>query len=210
MAAGCPRTARARQRARGTCGSLMFFFCSYTHGCRAPGAFFVQLGPARSPPNRPNGTIDGWWRGRAGWGRGFIQAENWLKSTGQAACKPGSVPVRRSGGRWPFLWDVRCRTPRATYPDDWPGNRPSRRSGSVVPTWSCSRWGLPCRPRRRRRGAPLPHPFTLTRRPRPRRADCSLWHFPWGRPRRALPGTVFPWSPDFPPPGRPGSGHPAA
>jgi len=25
-----------------------------------------------------------------------------------------------------------------------------------------------------------------------------LWHFPWGRPRRALPGTVFPWSPDFP------------
>ena len=27
-----------------------------------------------------------------------------------------------------------------------------------------------------------------------------LWHFPWGRPRRALPGTVFPWSPDFPRP----------
>ena len=26
-----------------------------------------------------------------------------------------------------------------------------------------------------------------------------LWHFPWGRPRRALPGTVLPWSPDFPP-----------
>jgi len=25
-----------------------------------------------------------------------------------------------------------------------------------------------------------------------------LWHFPWGRPRRALPGTVPPWSPDFP------------
>ena len=40
-----------------------------------------------------------------------------------------------------------------------------------------------------------------------------LWHCPWGRPRRALPGTVFPWSPDFPPP-RPfeprGSGHPAS
>ena len=30
-------------------------------------------------------------------------------------------------------------------------------------------------------------------------AVCSLWHFPWGRPRRALPGTVLPWSPDFPP-----------
>ena len=32
-------------------------------------------------------------------------------------------------------------------------------------------------------------------------AVCFLWHFPWGCPRRALPGTVFPWSPDFPPPG---------
>src|SRR5947209_17292124 len=28
-----------------------------------------------------------------------------------------------------------------------------------------------------------------------------LLHFPWGRPRRALPGTVPPWSPDFPLPG---------
>ena len=34
-------------------------------------------------------------------------------------------------------------------------------------------------------------------------AVCFLWHFPWGFPRRALPGTVFPWSPDFPP-GAPG------
>ena len=31
-----------------------------------------------------------------------------------------------------------------------------------------------------------------------RRAVQSLWHFPWGRPRRPLTGTVFPWSPDFP------------
>ena len=30
-------------------------------------------------------------------------------------------------------------------------------------------------------------------------AVCFLWHFPWGRPRRTLSGTVFPWSPDFPP-----------
>ena len=30
------------------------------------------------------------------------------------------------------------------------------------------------------------------------RAVCFLWHFPWGRPRRQLAGTVFPWSPDFP------------
>ena len=31
------------------------------------------------------------------------------------------------------------------------------------------------------------------------RAVCFLWHFPWGRPRRTLSGTVLPWSPDFPP-----------
>ena len=42
------------------------------------------------------------------------------------------------------------------------------------------------------------------------RAVCFLWHFPWGRPRRPLAGTVFPWSPDFPPPRvAPGSGRPA-
>ncbi len=31
-----------------------------------------------------------------------------------------------------------------------------------------------------------------------RKADSSLWRFPWGRPRRALPGTLASWSPDFP------------
>jgi len=31
----------------------------------------------------------------------------------------------------------------------------------ATPTWSCSRWGLPCQRRYRRRGALLPHPFTL-------------------------------------------------
>ncbi len=35
----------------------------------------------------------------------------------------------------------------------------------AAPTWSCSRWGLPCHPRYRGRGALLPHPFTLTRGP---------------------------------------------
>jgi len=40
--------------------------------------------------------------------------------------------------------------------------------------------------------SPLPAPKGL--------GGVFLWHCPWGRPRRALPGTVFPWSPDFPPP----------
>ena len=46
------------------------------------------------------------------------------------------------------------------------------------------------------RGALLPHPFDLAAPEAGR--YCFLWHFPWGRPRRALPGTVVPWSPDFP------------
>jgi hypothetical protein len=65
----------------------------------------------------------------------------------------------------------------------------------AVPIRSCSRWGLPCRSRHRSRGGLLPHPFTLTARGA---AVCFLWHFPWGRPRRTLSGTVLPWSPDFP------------
>ena len=69
----------------------------------------------------------------------------------------------------------------------------------VLPIRSCSRWGLPCRSCLQARGALLPHPFTLTSWFCNELAVCFLWHFPWGRPRRALPGTVFPWSPDFPP-----------
>ena len=53
------------------------------------------------------------------------------------------------------------------------------------------------------------HPYLGTGAPL---AVCFLWHFPWGRPRRPLTGTVSPWSPDFPPlagfPGARGS-HPA-
>ncbi len=69
----------------------------------------------------------------------------------------------------------------------------------AAPIRSCSRWGLPCRPCCQGRGALLPHRFTLT--PGTPAAVCFLWHYPWGRPRRPLAGTVFPWSPDFPPAG---------
>ena len=41
---------------------------------------------------------------------------------------------------------------------------------------------------------------TLSTLPDRSPVDCFLWHFPWGRPRRPLTGTVFPWSPDFPRP----------
>ena len=131
----------------------------------------------------------------------------------QTACKPGSVRGRPPT-RWPFIWDARHRAPRATDPGGRSGNRPGAilRPPGAAPTWSCSRRGLPCRTRCRVRGALLPHPFTLARRPcDPERAVCSLWHFPWGCPRRVLPGPVLPWSPDFPPPRASGGdgGHPA-
>ncbi len=74
-----------------------------------------------------------------------------------------------------------------------------RAEAHATPIRSCSRWGLPCRSRYRSRGGLLPHPFTLTFQAETSLAVCFLRHFPWGRPRRALPGTVFPWSPDFPP-----------
>src|SRR5206468_4331823 len=67
-----------------------------------------------------------------------------------------------------------------------------------IPIRSCSRWGLPCRRRYRRRGALLPHPFSLTR-PKPGgMLSVALSLTPASRDRRALPGTVVPWSPDFP------------
>ena len=87
----------------------------------------------------------------------------------------------------------------------------------AVPIRSCSRWGLPCRLRCRRRGALLPHLFTLTRpsaffsllRLRGRvgeggglfsvalslRSGVVAHAFS----RRTLSGTACPWSPDFPP-----------
>ena len=39
-----------------------------------------------------------------------------------------------------------------------------RTAAPAAPTWSCSRWGFPCRRRCRRRGALLPHRFTLAAR----------------------------------------------
>jgi hypothetical protein len=79
----------------------------------------------------------------------------------QMACKPGSVQGV-AAPEWPFLWDARRRTPRATYPRIWRGKAPGPVARPHSPIWSCSRWGLPCRRRYRNRGALLPHRFTLT------------------------------------------------
>ena len=87
----------------------------------------------------------------------------------QTACKPGSVPPWEQilGRGWPFLWDARRRAPRATDLSGGAKVCPAfpRTGMPAAPTWSCSRWGFPCRRRCRRRGALLPHRFTLAARP---------------------------------------------
>src|SRR6185503_10268766 len=63
----------------------------------------------------------------------------------------------------------------------------SRGCPRAVPIRSCSRWGLPCRRRCRRRGALLPHLFTLaaTIRYVPRRfVLCGT--FPEASPREGI------------------------
>ena len=114
----------------------------------------------------------------------------------QPACKPGSVgPGFQSPGRGGHSSGIgRRQPPRATNPDDKPGNGAGGRS-ACPPLFGLAPGGVYRAAPLPRRGALLPHPFTLTR-PKPR-AVCFLWHFPWGRPRRTLSGTVLPWSPDF-------------
>jgi len=119
---------------------------------------------------------------------------------GQAACKPGSVPAVAGGG-WPFIWDARYRTPHATYPGGDAKTRLPLRPRRAAPTRSCSRWGLPCRARRRARGALLPHPFTLARLRRGfggRFAFCGT--FPGVAPAGCYPAPCFRGARTFLPP----------
>jgi hypothetical protein len=134
-----------------------------------------------------------------------------LRLNCQTVCKPGSVPSRDGDGHssGTFVTERLARPTRAA------ARRPARHgfdAAPAAPTWSCSRWGFPCHHHYWRRGALLPHHFTLTAPPKRRSAVCFLWHCPWGRPRRPLTGTVSPWSPDFPPPAQmltwAESGHP--
>jgi hypothetical protein len=110
----------------------------------------------------------------------------WRLSNGPTLnLEKGQTQVRRpvsrvlsppEGDGWPFLWDVRHRTPRATDPGGG-AETPLPVTRRAAPIWSCSRWGLPCRFRCRSRGGLLPHRFTLARR------AC--------RSRAGLPGGLF-------------------
>jgi len=108
--------------------------------------------------------------------------------------------------------------PRATYPDGEPditpaalsllANSPRCRPYSVLlPVGFTLPFPLP--ETRCALAAPF-HPYSPSLAGG--EAVRSLWHFPWGRPRRMLSGTACRWSPDFPLPrpfGACGSGRPA-
>jgi len=104
----------------------------------------------------------------------------------QPACKPGSVRREARAARATTIHLGR-RLPGASSnlpgrpdPDTGPGHHRLRADARAVPIRFCSRWGLPCRFRCRKRGALLPHRFTLAV-PLPfgwGTAVCSLWHFP--------------------------------
>ena len=74
-----------------------------------------------------------------------------------------------------------------------PGSTRGSRAAACAacfPIWPCSRRGLPCRRRCRRRGALLPHHFTLAVVLAHAWAVYFLLHFPWARAPQALPGAV--------------------
>ena len=113
----------------------------------------------------------------------------------QPACKPGSVGQERGCPHVtaiplrPRLPDAFSDLPGRSDPDIDPGLSRSRATSRVVPIRSCSRWGLPCRLRRRSRGALLPHLFTLAavfalplrqaaEEMVKKAAVYFLWHFP--------------------------------
>ena len=136
----------------------------------------------------------------------------------QTACKPGSVCAAATFrgrstaihlGR--LLPSASCNLPGRKGVETRPPAQPA-----TIPMRSCSRWGLPCRPRRRRRGALLPHPFTLTLEARPRPAPLggllSVALIPGVAPAGRYPAPCFHGARTFLPPRTTPcakSGHPA-
>src|ERR1700723_854073 len=120
-----------------------------------------------------------------------------LRLNCQTVCKPGSVPSPSFLGRWgwPFFVDFRCQTPRAPDRGGGAKTRPARLApglplllglapGGVFPAVVIADNAV----RSYRTISPLPP--MLSQRELMSSAVYFLWHFPWGRPRRLLAGTV--------------------
>src|SRR5581483_8478398 len=88
--------------------------------------------------------------------------EEWIRRpVSRVLCRPAKTG-RGGHSSGPAIAGRFSRPTRTTGPAKPVLQAETRRR--VVPIRSCSRRGLPCRPRRRVRGGLLPHPFTLTRR----------------------------------------------
>ena len=107
-----------------------------------------------------------------------------------AGHKPGSVV-----GSHPSRAGVTARLKQPTREPRGPRER--------SPIWPCSGWGLPCRRCCHRRGALLPHPFTLTI---PKNGGLLSAALSVGSRRPGVTWHPALWSPDFPPPPAGGSG----
>ena len=135
------------------------------------------------------------------------------RKMGQTACKPGSVYTPK-GARRSFIWTGPCGTVLATNPDGSDRRWSYRKQASGASSLFGLAPGGACHAVPVARSAVGSYP-TLSPLPTPalqrvgEKAVCFLWRYPWGRPRRVLPATISPWSPDFPrplteprPPGR--------
>ena len=116
---------------------------------------------------------------------GTGEREDYLPSPffkGLPDCKPVSVPLRAA-----VIPLGRTLLPGSS---DLPGSL-SGAGRSSSPIWSCSAWGLPCRPDYSGRGALLPHHFTLTRIAGGRYIFCGTFRRdPSPDPPRPLAGTL--------------------
>ncbi len=103
--------------------------------------------------------------------------------------KDGSRPISRVLS-WATI-HLGCTSPctSSSLPGSTRGSRAAA-CAACFPIWPCSRRGLPCRRRCRRRGALLPHRFTLAVVLAHAWAVCFLLHFPWAHAPQALPGAV--------------------
>ena len=111
----------------------------------------MALAPEHRQPHRVKWDTPVFCVLRAG---GFLQAH-----VSRVLSPRGSRPA----GSPPFIWEVRCRTPQATYPEASCGPH-ARPRGAPLPAWSCSGWGLPHASVTARGRGLLPHAFTLARR----------------------------------------------
>jgi hypothetical protein len=108
----------------------------------------------------------------------------------EPACKPGSVSAART--RPTTVIPLRCASPHtcSNLPGDLTRAALSHPCGRTIPLFGLAPSGVYPATGVDRRGALLPHHFTLTAPLARGLAVYFLWHFPWTHVPQALPGTL--------------------